>query len=111
MIFTNHSPINFTNAEQVAEVNYSPDFGHNYYRLMKGRMFHLFHSSNSGFDCGKGTTTTKTYLFGARTLDEIKSWLREKAKAHTTQAFSSYEEDYDFAAKMLEKLGDEGEEA
>ncbi len=103
MIFNNHSPINFTNAEKVAEVNYSPDFGHNYYRLMKGKMFHLFHSSNSGFDYGKGTTTYKEYLFGARTLEEVKEWLREKA--------GTQDRDFDFAAKMLAELGDEGEEA
>lgn len=111
MIFQNHSPINFENAEKIAEVDYYPDFGHNYYRLMKGKMFHLFHSSNSGMDYGSGTTTHKEYLFGARTLDEVKSWLREKTEAHAKGGFNSYEEDYAFAAQMLEKLGDEGEEA
>lgn len=111
MIFQNHSPINFQNAEKVAEVDYSPDFGHNYYRLMKGQRFHLFHSHNSGMDYGHGTTTTKTYLFGARTLDEVRAWLREKATASAAGGFSSYEENFDFAARMLEDLGDEGDEA
>lgn len=111
MIFENHSPIDFQNAKIVAEINYYPDFGHNYYRLMKGRQFHLFHSRNSGMDYGRGTTTTKTYLFGARTLDEMKAWLREKAAANAAGGFTSYEEDYTFAAEMLERLGDEGEEA
>lgn len=111
MIFQNHSPINVDNAEKIAEVNYYPDFGHNYYRLVAGGKFHLFHSSNSGMDYGRGTTTTKTYLFGARTLDEVKAWLREKAAQNATSSFTSYEEDFDFAAKMLEALGDEGEEA
>ncbi len=121
MIFINHSPINMQNAEEVAEVDYAPDFGHNYYRLMKGRQFHLFHSCNSGMDYGRGTTTTKTYLFGARSLEEVKAWLREKAQSHADLeaafADSMYmpepgDEGYaPFAALMLEKLGDYGKEA
>lgn len=111
MIFNNHSPINMKNAEKIAEVNYWPDFGHNFYRLMKGKMFHLYHSSSSGMDYGQGATTHPEYLFGARTLEEVAEWLREKTQMSATQAFRAGEEDYSFAAKMLENMGDYGEEA
>lgn len=118
MIFINHSPINMDNAKQVAIVDFSGDFTIDKYILAKGKQFHLYAASCGPYEHQR---TERTYLFGARSLDEVKAWLREKAAGHADleAAFADsmyqpepHDEGYaPYAALMLEKLGDLGEEA
>ncbi len=79
MIFTNHSPINMQNAEQVAKIDRSGDFTIDHTILMHGKQFHLYRAT-----CGprESDRTQQEYLFGARSLAEIKAWLKDQAKGH-----------------------------
>ncbi len=122
MIFTNHSPINFTNAEQIAKIDRSGDFTIDHTILMRGKQFHLYRAT-----CGprESDHTQREYLFGARSLAEVKAWLKEQAESHAAAVAAADQMTQDFfdgkattygvaemdgryapwAAPMLEMLG------
>jgi len=119
--FENHAPINFGGAETVAE--YSTDggvynrIGHFFVRIEHGKMFHVWQSHNSGCDYGQGTHTTRKYLFGCRTRDELIAWLLKQLKAlegKTEYGFPVRPGRFDaptWANDLLVELEYEGEEA
>lgn len=80
--FENHAPINFERAEEVARYwrdgGVYDGIGHSVVRIMKGKLYHVYSSYSSGCDYGSGTHTTRRYLYGCRTREELICWLLEQ---------------------------------
>ena len=118
MIFTNHAPINLENAELIARLNEQGDFDINNKQIFKGKQFHVVSEYCPPGDC-IGRHKHFTYLFGARSLDEVKAWLREKATEMQSDPDNwcvptEYHRQIQvapWAGPLLAKLGDFGIEA
>ena len=98
--FSNHAPINFQNSETVASWDAGQDFGHHEAIIKKGSRYHLYESYNSGMCYGSHEPkTSRTYIFGCETREEMISFLRRKI------AESPWVND------LLSDLGDPGDDA
>ena len=73
--FSNHPPLNISNAEEVAVASRDGgcyrDIGFNTYKVLKGKRLHLVHRYNSGCDSGGGTHTESTHLGSFETDEEL----------------------------------------
>ena len=116
--FSNHAPINFTHATEIAATRRDggcyDGFGHDIIKVMQGKnMIHIYRSYSSGCDYnGRGADHSITYLFGARTREEVIAWLLREQKKFA----DSYEWEYGYdglpeANELLISLGYQGEEA
>ena len=74
--FDNHAPINFGTAEDIAEFEADLDFGHHRVYIQKGKKYHIWESSNSGWSHnGRDPRTHRTYLGGFETIAALQQWL------------------------------------
>ena len=120
MTFDNHAPINFNNATEIASASrdggaYS-GIGHDTVSIMQGKnMIHVYRDYSSGcVSHGRHSAPNPvTYLFGARTKEEIIAWLiQQLPKSRTSEpAFPDPDENLWAANELLEALGYEGVEA
>ena len=86
--FDNHAPINFSNASKIAystrDGGAYAGIGHNDVEIWQGKsMIHVFQDYSSGCTDSYHPNGTRsvTYLFGARTKEEIIAWLLAQLKA------------------------------
>ena len=115
--FNNHAPINFTHATEIASTWHDggrSGFGYDEIKVMQGKnMIHIYRSYSSGCEYnGRGADHFITYLFGARTREEVIAWLLREQKKFA----DSYEWEYGYdglpeANELLISLGYQGEEA
>ena len=76
MTFQNHAPINYENADIETAWSAYQNFGHHDIDVIIGKRLHIYDTCNSGCTYnGHEPSTTRTYLFGAKTKEEVIAWV------------------------------------